>query len=48
VAVYFQADLVAVTKIMELTALGVETVAVHTADDAASLHIRHADMVRVV
>lgn len=29
-------------------ALGVETVAVHTADDVKSLHIKHADMVRVL
>tara|TARA_R110002111_G_scaffold4160_4_gene24062 strand:- start:14431 stop:17655 length:3225 start_codon:yes stop_codon:yes gene_type:complete len=29
-------------------ALGVETVAVHTADDATSLHIKHADQVRVL
>ncbi|EEB83560.1 acetyl-CoA carboxylase family protein [Roseobacter sp. GAI101] len=29
-------------------ALGVETVAVHTEDDATSLHIKHADRVRVL
>lgn len=29
-------------------ALGVETVVVHTADDATSLHIKHADRVRVL